>query len=71
LRAILPGNDAAARDLAPAVMESFPTLKPPIDAWLAAKSPDEQRFAAAFMMLQNPGLRYEIDAGSGRTTALD
>jgi len=71
VRAILLGNDAAARDLAPAVMESFPKLKPPIDAWLAAKSPAEQRFAAAFMMLQNPGLRYEIDPGPGRITALD
>jgi hypothetical protein len=70
VRAILLGNDAAARELAPAVMASFPKLTPSIDAWLAAKSPDEQRFAAAFMMLQNPGLRYEIDPGPGRITAL-
>jgi tetratricopeptide (TPR) repeat protein len=71
VRAILLGNDGAARDLAPAVMESNPKLKPPIDAWLDAKSPDAKRFAAAFMMLQNPGLRFYVDPGPGRDTALD
>ena len=71
IRAILLGNETAARELAPAVMESVPKLKPSIDAWLAAKSPDAQRFAAAFMMLQNPGLRYSVDSGPGRITALD
>jgi len=71
IRAILLGNETAARELAPAVMESVPKLKPSIDAWLTAKSPDAQRFAAAFMMLQNPGLRYEVDPGAGRLTALD
>ena len=52
-------------------MESVPKLKPSIEAWLEAKSPDAQRFAAAYMMLQNPGLRYEVDPGPGRSTALD
>jgi len=28
-------------------MKSFPQLQPSIDAWLAAKDPDAQRFAAA------------------------
>jgi hypothetical protein len=71
IRAILLGNDAAPRELAPLVMESVPKLKPSIEAWLEAKSPDAQRFAAAYMMLQNPGLRYEVDPGPGRSTALD
>lgn len=71
VRAILLGNDEAARDLAPLAMESAPKLKPSIDAWLAAKSPDARRFAAAFMMLQNPGLRFYVDSGPGRSTALD
>jgi hypothetical protein len=71
IRAILLGNGPAARELAPVVMQSFPKLKPSIDAWLEAKGPDAQRFAAAFMMLQNPGLRFEVDPGPGRTTALD
>ena len=71
IRAILLGNDAAARELAPLVMESVPKLKPSIEAWLEAKGPDAQRFAAAYMMLQNPGLRYEVDPGPGRSTALD
>ena len=71
VKAILLGNDAAARGLAPAVMESFPKLKPSIDAWLAAKNPDPQRFAAAFIMLQNPGMRFYVDPGPGRSTDLD
>jgi hypothetical protein len=71
IRAILLGNEAAARELAPTVVQSVPKLKPSIDAWLNAKSPDAQRFAAAFMMLQNPGLRYSVDSGPGRITALD
>ena len=71
VRAILLGNEPAARELAPLVMESVPKLKPTIEAWLAANSPDAQRFAAAYMMLQNPGLRYEVDPGPGRSTALD
>jgi tetratricopeptide (TPR) repeat protein len=71
IRAILLGNEPAARELAPPVMESVPKLKPSIKAWLEAKSPDAQGFAAAYMMLQNPGWRYEVDPGPGRSTALD
>jgi tetratricopeptide (TPR) repeat protein len=71
VRAILLGNEPAARQLAPQVMESVPKLKPSIESWLDAKSPHAQRFAAAYMMLQNPGLRYEVDPGPGRSTALD
>jgi hypothetical protein len=71
IRAILLGNLPAARELAPLVMKSFPKLQPSIDAWLAAQDPDAQRFAAAFMMLQNPGLRFYVDPGPGRTTALN
>jgi len=71
IRAILLPNLAAARDLAPLVMQSFPQLKSSIDAWLAARDPDAQRFAAVFMMLQNPGLRFYVDPGPGRITALD
>ncbi len=71
VRAILLGNESAARELAPLVMESVPKLKPAIEVWLAAKSPEAQRFAAADMMLENPGLRYEVDPGPGRITDLD
>jgi hypothetical protein len=71
IRAILLGDEPAARELAPMVMESFPKLKPSIDAWLDAKGPDAQRFAAAYMILQNPGLRFYVDPGPGRSTALD
>ena len=52
-------------------MRAFPQLKPSIDAWLAARGPDARRFAAAYSMLQNPGMRYSVDPGPCRTTALD
>lgn len=71
IRAILLGNEAAARELAPRVMDSYPKLKRSIGSWLPAKSPDEESFAAGFMMLENPGLRFEVDAGAGRVTPLN
>jgi len=71
IKAILLGNDTAARGLASQVSDSYPKLRPWIETWLAAKSPDEQSFAAAFMILKNPGLRFEIEPGAGRETSLD
>jgi hypothetical protein len=71
ISAILLGNLPGARALTPLVMKSFPQLKASIEVWLAAQEPDAKRFAAAFMMLQNPGLRFYIDPGPGRTTALN
>jgi len=65
------GNDAAARGLESQVIDSHPKLKPSIETWLQAKSSDEQSFAAAFMMLQNPGLRFEVEPGAGREPSLD
>ncbi len=71
VKAILLDDDAAARGLASQVIDSYPKLKPLIETWLAAKSPDQQSFAAAFMMLKNPGLRFEVESGAGRETSLD
>lgn len=71
IRAILLGNDRAAREVAPLVMKSFPQLQPSITAWLDARSADARRFDAAFMMLQNPGLSFYADAGTGRDTPLN
>jgi hypothetical protein len=71
VRAILLGKRSAERDLAPGVTESFPQLKPAIDRWLVAPDEPARRFAAAFMMLQNPGMSYYVDPGPGRITRLD
>jgi hypothetical protein len=71
IKAILLNDDASARGLASQVIDSNPKLKPWIETWLAAKSPGEQSFAAAFMMLNNPGLRYTVEAGAGRETPID
>jgi hypothetical protein len=63
VRSILLGDRQTALALAPAVSDLLPDLKPSLDAWLAAKTRDEQRFEAAFIMLLNPGMRPYVDPG--------
>jgi len=63
IRSILLGDGETARELAPVVSDLFPDLKPSLDAWLAAKTRDEQRLEAAFIMLLNPGMRPYVDPG--------
>jgi len=70
VRALLLGDDTAARVLAPLVADSYPSLKPLIEDWRTAKSLNEKNFAAAFMIIQNPGMRYEIESGPGRLDPL-
>jgi len=69
-RAILLGNDKAARQLALLVGELLPEFKPSIGAWLAAKDPRARQFDAAFIMLTHPGMRPYVDPGVGRATPL-
>lgn len=71
IRAILLGDEPAARELAPLVAQSDPELKPGIESWLKAKNADEREFDAAFLMLQNPGLRFTVGSGPGRMTDFD
>ncbi len=70
-RAILLGDNASARGLAPVVSELIPKLKPSVNARLAAKDPQARRFELAFIMLTHPGMRPYLDAGVGRVTPLD
>lgn len=70
-RAILLGDNAPARELAPEVGQLMPELKPSMDAWLAQKNPKARRFEAAFIMLTHPGIRPYVDPGVGRVTPLD
>ncbi len=71
MRSILLGDRPTARELTPIVGDLVPNLKPSLDAWLAAKTENDQSFTLALMMLRNPGLRPYADPGIGRTTALD
>jgi hypothetical protein len=70
-RAILLGDDASARELAPVVIGLIPELRPSLSAWIAAKDPQARRFEAAFMMLTHPGMRPYVDGGVGRVAPLD
>jgi hypothetical protein len=71
MKAILLGDNAAAHGLASQVSDAYPKLKPSIDSWLEAKNSNTQNFAAALMMLRNPGLSYEIESGAGRDTPIE
>ncbi|HWN57279.1 MAG TPA: hypothetical protein VNO74_04225, partial [Methylomirabilota bacterium] len=70
MRSILLGDQETARELAPVVRDLIPDLKPSLDAWLAAKDSDQQRFEVALMALRSPGMRPYIDPGIGRPTRL-
>jgi len=70
MRSILLGDLETARELAPEVIELVPELKPSLDAWLATKNSDQQRFEVALMALRNPGIRPYIDPGIGRPSRL-
>jgi hypothetical protein len=71
LRAVLLGDEAAARGLAPIVSELVPNLKPSLEAWSAAKTREERRIALVMMVLRNPGMRPYVAPGLGRLTSLD
>lgn len=70
VRAVVIGDRETARDLAPIVGNLIPALKPSLDAWLAAKTPDDKRFEVALTILRNPGMRPYVESGMGRLTPL-
>ncbi len=70
VRSILIGDRETVRELAPLVSDLIPALKPSLDAWLAAKTRDDERFEAALMILRNPGMRPYVESGMGRLTPL-
>ena len=65
-KAILLGNMADARELAPIAGDLVPALKTPLEKWSTAKGPAAKRFDAAYMLLLNPGIRPTVDPGVGR-----
>jgi hypothetical protein len=66
VRATLLSNEPAARELAQELQRSFPELRPDLQAWLAATSPDARRFALAVLMLHFPSLSPYLHAGVPR-----
>jgi hypothetical protein len=71
VRAILLGDQASARELAPIVCDLRPALKPALDASLAAKPGADERFEAALIILRNPGMRPNVQSGLGRLASVD
>lgn len=71
VRSIVLGDQASARELASMVSGLTPELKPSLDAWLAAKPGDSERFEAALIILRNPGMRPYVQSGLGRLASVD
>ena len=69
VRSILLNDTATAASIAPVAASLERQLKPFIDLYLAAPDDQARGFAAAWLMLNDPGLRTVIDAGAGRLTA--
>jgi hypothetical protein len=70
LRAALLGSDRDALQTAPVLQSFYPQLKPYLEAYERASSPDSKLFAAIYIALKFPGLRPYVSAGIGRTTPL-
>jgi len=61
---------AAADHLQPVIAELDKPLWSAMEPFRSAKTNEERRFAAAFVTLQNSGLRPYVRTGLLRTTAL-
>ncbi|HJQ25991.1 MAG TPA: hypothetical protein VKA60_18885 [Blastocatellia bacterium] len=71
VRAALLDDDATATALTPAVATLAPELKELLDAYVAAPDKPAKKFAAIYLILKYPGARPNVDAGTGRSVALD
>lgn len=69
VRAVLLGDAATASGVAPVMAALDARLKPYVDAYLAAPDEKLRAFNAAWLLLNNPGMRTSIDAGAGRLSA--
>ncbi|MGD0365532.1 MAG: hypothetical protein ABSC93_32010, partial [Bryobacteraceae bacterium] len=70
VRAVLLGDNAAGIAIAPVLASLAPYLKPYLDRYQAAPDDPSRAFAAAWLMLNNPGMRPSIEAGLGRATPI-
>src|SRR5579862_1606196 len=69
VRSVILHDTATARDMAPVLASRAPYLRPFLDGYLTARDDQTREFAAAWLLLNNPGMRPWIDGGEGRLTA--
>jgi hypothetical protein len=62
---LLEDGDAGAR-VAPLVRQFLPALKADVDAYVAARTPEERRIAGVWAILRHPGLSPIVRDGLGR-----
>jgi hypothetical protein len=67
-RAALLDQSGLAREVAGAAGEAQPALKPYLQDYSQAQTPEERRFAAVFAILHFPGLRPYVDGPIPRLT---
>ncbi len=71
MRAMMLNKTALRDTLTPLLKGCIKELSPYLAAYSLAKSPDEQKFAAAYMILKFPGLRPYVTWGAGRLSQLN
>lgn len=71
LRAALKGKAKEAAGFAAAAVAIEPDLQPLFAEWRAAPDADRQKFAAALLMLRQPGLSIDLWPTWGRNTPLE
>ena len=70
VRSILLNDTSTANGIAPVLGSLAPYLQPYLDGYLSAPDEKTREFAAAWLMLNNPGMRPSIDSGAGRLTPM-
>jgi hypothetical protein len=70
-RAALLDDRETANQAAAMLEEFYPQMKEFLAAYQRAATPEARRFAAAFLSLKFPGVRPFVQAGIGRTTAVE
>ena len=68
VRAVVLGDEPAAKTLAGRVSDLSPEFAKEMGAYVAEQDAAARKFAAVFLMLRAPGFEPEIRAGAGRTT---
>ena len=69
-RAVLIKDDKAASELARILEGLHPEMKGDLGEYLSAQNIEDREFAAAFIMLKNPGIKPFLEPGIGRTVGL-
>ena len=70
VRSILLNDVRTASGIVPVLLSLAPYLKPYLDAYISASDDQTRSFAAAWLMLNNPGMRPSIEVGEGRLSAI-